>query len=150
MNALGAHEIFMSSLQRKELWQRTDRWDDKSVDTWFKTNLKDGGELGLGFTHEEPISNMLEQFVSSYKDLPFSAYQFQNKFRNETRAKSGIMRTREFIMKDMYSFAKSPQEHQVLYEKIASAYERIYTRVGIGGATYRTFASVGAFSKYIN
>src|SRR3989344_3211131 len=74
MNALGGQEISMSALQRKDLWERTDRWSDENVDAWFKTKLKDGAELGLGFTHEEPISNMLEQFVSSHKDLPFSVY----------------------------------------------------------------------------
>src|SRR3990167_3838425 len=148
MNALGAHEIFMSSLQRKELWQRTDRWDDKSVDTWFKTNLKDGGELGLGFTHEEPISNMLEQFVSSYKDLPFSVYQFQNKFRNETRAKSGIMRTREFIMKDLYYFSTDVAQHEKFYNRVAQAYRNVFDRTGIGHLTYMTRASGGSFSKF--
>jgi prolyl-tRNA synthetase len=148
MNALGAHEIFMSSLQRKELWERSNRWDDKEVDTWFKTRLKEGGELGLGFTHEEPISNMLEQFVSSYKDLPFSVYQFQNKFRNETRAKSGIMRTREFIMKDLYSFSKDEKEHEAFYQKAAEAYKKIFNRLGIGEKTYFTRASGGSFSKF--
>ena len=148
MNAIGGQEILMSSLQDPEIWKKTDRWSDKNVDVWFKSEFKTGGEVGFGWTHEEDVTSIAKKFVSSYRDLPFSAYQFQNKFRNETRAKSGIMRTREFIMKDMYSFAKSPQEHQVLYEKIASAYERIYTRVGIGGSTYRTFASGGAFSKY--
>lgn len=148
MNALGAHEIFMSSLQRKELWERTNRWDDKEVDAWFKTRLKEGGELGLGFTHEEPIANMLEQFVSSYKDLPFSVYQFQNKFRNETRAKSGIMRTREFIMKDLYSFSKDEREHEAFYQKAADAYKKIFNRLGIGDKTYFTRASGGSFSKF--
>lgn len=146
MNALGAHEIFMSSLQRKELWEKTDRWSDENVDVWFKTHLKEGGELGLGFTHEEPISNMLEQFVSSYKDLPFSAYQFQNKFRNETRAKSGIMRTREFIMKDLYSFNTDQEAHQEFYERVKEAYRNVFNRAGIGHKTYLTEASGGSFS----
>ena len=148
MNALGAQEIFMSSLQRKELWERTDRWSDEKVDAWFKTQLKDGAELGLGFTHEEPISNMLEQFVSSYKDLPFSLYQFQTKFRNETRAKSGIMRTREFIMKDLYSFSRDEAEHQSFYDRAADAYSKIFERVGIGEKTYMTRASGGSFSRF--
>ncbi len=146
MNALGSQEILMSALQRKELWQRTDRWSDENVDTWFKTALKDGGELGLGFTHEEPISNMLEQFVSSYKDLPFSVYQFQNKFRNETRAKSGIMRTREFLMKDLYSFNIDEQAHQDFYNKAKESYKRIFDRAGLGDKTYVTLASGGSFS----
>ena len=156
MDATGGQEVLMSSLQRKELWEITGRWSDDAVDVWFKTNLKKesegdgsrGKEIGLGWTHEEPFTNMMEQFVSSYRDLPFAAYQFQNKFRNETRAKSGIMRTREFIMKDMYSFARDTDEHQTVYEKIAAAYTRVYERVGIGEQTYRTFASGGAFSKY--
>ncbi len=151
MNELGGYEIFMSSLQRPELWKshfEQDRWDDANVDTWFKTKLKNGSELGLGFTHEEPISNMLEQFVSSYKNFPFSVYQFQNKFRNETRAKSGIMRTREFIMKDLYSFSKDEKQHLEFYEKAKEAYIKIFKRVGIGHVTYLTFASGGVFSKF--
>lgn len=148
MNKIGGQEIFMSSLQRKELWERTDRWNDQNVDVWFKTHLKEGAELGLGFTHEEPISNMLEQFVSSHKDLPFSVYQFQNKFRNETRAKSGIMRTREFIMKDLYSFSQNEAEHEVFYNKVAEAYKTIFRRAGLGDKTYMTRASGGSFSKF--
>ncbi len=151
MNALGAREILMSSLQRKELWEKhfnQDRWDDAKVDNWFKTKLKDGGELGLGFTHEEPISNMLEQFVSSYKDLPFAVYQFQTKFRNETRAKSGIMRTREFIMKDLYSFNIDESAHQEFYEKAKESYKKIFERVGLGDKTYITKASGGTFSEF--
>lgn len=151
MNNIGGQEILMSSLQRPELWQshfEQDRWDDNNVDSWFKTKLKNGGELGLAFTHEEPISNMLEQFVFSYKELPFSVYHFQNKFRNERRAKSGILRTREFIMKDLYSFSKDEREHLAFYDKVKQAYTNIFKRVGIGHLTYLTFASGGSFSKY--
>jgi len=148
MNAVGGQEILMSSLQDPELWKKTDRWSDEKVDVWFKGELKAGGEVGFGWTHEEDVTSIAKKFVSSYRDLPFSAYQFQNKFRNETRAKSGIMRTREFIMKDMYSFARNTEEHEAIYEKIASAYDRVYERAGIGASTYRTFASGGAFSKY--
>jgi prolyl-tRNA synthetase len=151
MNAIGGQEIFMSSLQRKELWERSGRWSDEVVDNWFKTKLKDGGDVGLGFTHEEPISNMLEQFVSSYKDFgssSFSVYQFQTKFRNELRAKSGIMRTREFIMKDLYSFSKSSAQHEIFYQQAKGAYEQIFKRVGIGNITYFTRASGGTFSKF--
>lgn len=148
MNSLGAQEVSMSTLQRKELWERTGRWNDEVVDTWFKTQLKDGAELGLGFTHEEPISNMLEQYVSSYKNLPFSVYQFQNKFRNETRAKSGIMRTREFVMKDLYSFSQNEKEHHDSYNQIAESYKRIFNKIGIGDSTYVTYSSGGTFSKF--
>ena len=106
MNTIGGQELSMTALQQKSVWESTGRWSDDVVDVWFKSQLKSGSEVGLGFTHEEPLTNMMTQYVSSYKDLPMSVYQFQTKFRNETRAKSGIMRTREFIMKDLYSFAK--------------------------------------------
>lgn len=145
---LGAHEIFMSSLQRKDLWDKTDRWDDDKVDIWFKTELKEGSKVGLAFTHEEPIAQMLEQHVSSYKDLPFSVFQFQTKFRNEARAKSGVMRTREFIMKDLYSFSTDEKQHEDFYNKAAEAYKKIFERVGIGELTYMTRASGGSFSEF--
>jgi prolyl-tRNA synthetase len=148
MNKVGGQEVLMSSLQDPELWKKTDRWSDENVDVWFKSELKAGGEIGLGWTHEEDITAIAEKFVASYRDLPFLAYQFQNKFRNETRAKSGIMRTREFIMKDMYTFARNKEEHQRLYDQISQAYDRVFVRAGIGAQTYRTFASGGAFSKY--
>lgn len=151
MNAIGGQEIIMTALQRPELWKshfEQDRWDDKNVDSWFKTKLKDGSERGLAFTHEEPISNMLEQFVASYKDLPFYVYQFQTKFRNEKRAQSGIMRTREFVMKDLYSFSRNETEHLEFYEKAKQAYMNIFKKVGIGHITYLTFASGGVFSKF--
>ena len=108
MNAIGGQEVFLTSLQGPEVWRKSGRWDDKIVDVWFKTKLKNGGELGLANTHEEALTALLSHHVSSYKDLPLLVYQFQTKFRNETRAKSGIMRTREFIMKDLYSFARPP------------------------------------------
>lgn len=148
MNAIGGVEMQMSALQNKSLWEATDRWDDEKVDVWFKTELQVGGELGLGFTHEEPFTAMMKQYISSYKDLPVLAYQFQRKFRNEVRAKSGIMRTREFIMKDLYSFASSQQEHEKIYEEVASSYTRIFDALGIGDVTYKTFASGGVFAKY--
>ncbi|OGG60647.1 prolyl-tRNA synthetase [Candidatus Kaiserbacteria bacterium RIFCSPHIGHO2_01_FULL_56_24] len=148
MNAIGGQEVLMSALQRRELWEKTDRWDDKKIDNWFKTSLKDGGLLGLGFTHEEPITNMVEQFIPSYQNLPFTVYQFQTKFRNEERAKSGLMRTREFIMKDLYSFSKNEIEHLAFYEKAKDAYKKIFNRVGIGDRTYLTYASGGSFSQF--
>ncbi|MBI4087993.1 prolyl-tRNA synthetase [Candidatus Kaiserbacteria bacterium] len=148
MNAIGGQEILMTTLQQKELWEQTDRWSDSAVDAWFKTKFKDGGEAGLGFTHEEPLTNIMRLHISSHHDLPKLVYQIQWKFRNEERAKSGIIRGREFLMKDLYTFAGSEAEHTKLYEKVASAYERIFARLGIGGQTYRTFASGGVFSKY--
>ncbi len=148
MNAIGGQEISMTALQNPEIWKTTDRWDDGKVDNWFKTKLKNGSELSLGFTHEEPMTNMIRPFIQSYRDLPKYAYQFQTKFRNETRAKSGIMRGREFVMKDLYSFSRSQEELDAFYEEAAAAYSRIFERVGIGERTYKTFASGGVFAKY--
>jgi prolyl-tRNA synthetase len=148
MDAVGGHEMRLTTLQDPEIWQITDRWDDKKVDVWFKTKLKNGSELGLGPTHEEPIIRALKPFVNSYKDLPFMAYQIQTKFRNETRAKSGVMRGREFLMKDLYSFARNETEHEELYERIKQAYFKVYERLGIGEQTFLTFASGGMFSEY--
>lgn len=148
MNAIGGQEISLTALQDKNLWESTDRWDDSKVDVWFKTELKNGGELGLGFTHEEPMTRMMAQFVRSFRDLPQYVYQFQTKFRNETRAKSGIMRTREFIMKDLYSFCRTKEDQEKYYETAKDAYTKIFKRLGLGDTTYYTFASGGVFSKY--
>jgi prolyl-tRNA synthetase len=148
MNSIGAQEIQMSVLQNMELWQKTGRWDDKVVDDWFKSKLANGSEIGLGLTHEEPITNMLRRFVNSYKDLPLYVYQIQAKFRNELRAKSGLMRGRELLMKDMYSYSRSVAEHEEFYEKTIAAYHRVYQRLGIGEITYMTFASGGIFTKF--
>ena len=148
MNAIGGQELTMPSLQDPEVWKKTDRWNDELVDVWFKSKLAAGGEIGFGWTHEEVVTNLMTQYVSSYKDLPRYIYQIQNKFRNEVRAKSGIMRTREFLMKDLYSFARTEAEHTAFYEACADAYVRVYNRIGIGDKTYKAFASGGAFSKY--
>ncbi|HET6622389.1 MAG TPA: aminoacyl--tRNA ligase-related protein [Candidatus Saccharimonadales bacterium] len=148
MNAIGSNELIMTGLQNKAVWEKTGRWDDEVVDIWFKTSLQDGTELGLGWSHEEPIVEMLKNFVSSYKDLPISLYQFQTKMRNELRAKSGIMRGREFVMKDMYSFHSSVKDLGKYYDQTIEAYKRVYDRLGIGRDTYVTFASGGAFTKF--
>lgn len=148
MDAIGGQEIHMPSLQDPSLWKKTDRWNDEKVDVWFKSELKAGGEIGFGWTHEEVVTDIMRQYVSSYKDLPLFAYQIQRKFRNEMRAKSGIMRTREFDMKDLYSFCATQEQHDAFYESCAEAYMRIFARIGIGDKTYRTFASGGAFSKF--
>lgn len=148
MNAIGGQELLMSALQDKELWSRTDRWDDAKVDNWFKTELKSGGETGLGITHEEPLTRIMSEHISSYRDLPVLAYQFQNKFRNELRAKSGVMRGKEFMMKDMYSFSKDNDAHTEDYNKIRDAYVKIFQRLGIGDKTYVTFADGGIFADF--
>lgn len=148
MDAIGGNEVQMSVLQPKDIWEKTGRWDDKVVDNWFKTKLASGAELGVGLTHEEPITDFLREYVSSYKDLPVYIYQIQTKFRNELRAKSGLMRGREFLMKDLYSFSRTQEEHDSFYEKTATAYLKVYERLGLGDITYRTYASGGIFSQF--
>lgn len=148
MNAIGGQELSMTALQDKKVWEKTNRWDDAVVDNWFKTKLKSGTEVGLGFTHEEALTSLMKDYIQSYRDLPRYAYQFQTKFRNEERAKSGIMRGREFLMKDLYSFSKSAEQHDEFYAKAAQAYKNVFMRAGIGERTYMTFASGGSFSKY--
>ena len=148
MNRISSQELLMSTLQRQELWQETGRWSDELVDVWFKSHLQDGTEVGFGWTHEEPIIELLRSYLKSYKDLPISVYQFQNKLRNELRAKSGIMRGREFIMKDMYSIHASKEDLDAYYQEVIEAYKRCYNRFGLGDDTYVTFASGGAFTKF--
>ena len=148
MNKIDSQELVMSTLQRKETWQETGRWSDELVDVWFKSKLQDGTDVGFGWTHEEPIVDLLRNYLKSYKDLPISVYQFQNKLRNELRAKSGIMRGREFVMKDMYSVHASKEDLDKYYNAAIEAYKRCYDRFGIGDETYVTFASGGAFTKF--
>jgi len=148
MDAIGGQEVSLASLQDPELWKKTGRWDDVAVDAWFKTSLKTKAELGLAFTHEEPLTQLMRDHISSYRDLPQYVYQIQTKFRNEARAKSGLMRTREFLMKDLYSFTATEAELDEFYEKAKQAYTKIFNAVGLGGRTYITFASGGAFSKF--
>lgn len=148
MDRIGGREVLLTALQNPEIWRETNRWDDAIVDNWFKTALKNGSELGLGFTHEEAITSMMKRHIASYRDLPVYSYQIQTKFRNEERAKSGIVRGREFLMKDLYSFSATEQDLDAFYDRCAEAYLRIFSRVGIGAQTFKTFASGGVFSKY--
>lgn len=147
MNAIGGQELLLTTLQDPELWKKTNRWDDAVVDNWFKSKLVTGSEVGIANTHEEQLAQLLTSFVHSYKDLPFAAYQFQTKFRNELRAKSGIMRAREFIMKDLYSFSRTEEEFREFYERAAEAYLKVFARVGLGEVTYRTVAAGGSFTS---
>ncbi|NQV88423.1 MAG: prolyl-tRNA synthetase [Parcubacteria group bacterium] len=146
INGLGGQEIFMSTFHPKEKWVATGRWN--TMDDLYKVKDSSGREVAIGPTHEEIVVPIAREYVSSYKDLPFSLYQFQNKFRMELRAKSGILRGREFLMKDLYSFSKDEKEHNDFYEKSKIAYKKIFERAGIGSKTYITFASGGTFSKY--
>lgn len=148
MNQIGGLEMKTSIIQSKEVWEKSNRWDDTVVDNWFKTKLKNGREVGLSFTNEEAYANILKQYISSYKDLPMYPYDFKSIFRNEARSKSGILRGREFYWKALYSFSKDEAEHNKFYEKAKIAYKNIYNRVGIGDLTYITFASGGSFSKF--
>lgn len=147
MNAIGGQELHMTTLQGPDVWEKTGRFDDAVVDNWFKTKLASGQELGIANTHEEPITAMLTHHVSSYKDLPVFVYQFQTKFRNELRAKSGMMRAREFLMKDLYSFSATEEEFRKFYEQCAQAYLNIFERTGLGAITYRTVAAGGSFTS---
>lgn len=148
MDAIGGQELIMTTLQNKALWERTGRWGDDVVDVWFKSELKAGGEVGFGWSHEEPIGEMMKSYVSSYKDLPIYVYQFQTKLRNELRVKSGVMRGREFLMKDMYSFCVDGEDHSTFYNATIEAYNRVYARLGLGDDTFVTFASGGAFTEF--
>lgn len=148
MDAITGKELIMTALQRKETWDTTGRWDDEIVDVWFKTKLKDDTELGLAWSHEEAIIEMMKHHITSYKDLPQNVYQFQTKFRNELRSKSGIMRGREFVMKDMYSCSVDEEQHEKFYKECIEAYNRVFERLGIGEDTFVTFADGGAFTQF--
>ncbi|GMX58824.1 MAG: proline--tRNA ligase [Candidatus Microsyncoccus archaeolyticus] len=142
MNEIEAQEILMPALHPKDNWEKTGRWDVKEM---FKIEDE---ELGLGWTHEEIITPLMKRHILSYRDLPKYIYQIQTKFRNEPRAKSGLLRGREFIMKDLYSFHENEDDLDVYYEKVKQAYFKIYERCGLKEKTYLTLASGGTFSEY--
>ncbi|MBU0646074.1 hypothetical protein KJ611_01180 [Patescibacteria group bacterium] len=144
MDALGAQEILMPALTPKDNWVQTGRWDE--IDVLFKLEGAGGKEYALGSTHEEIVTPLVKKFVNSYKDLPVAVYQIQDKFRNEPRAKSGLLRGREFSMKDLYSFHQSIEDLDEYYEEAIAAYNKIFQRLGIPAIV--TEASGGDFSKY--
>ena len=146
MNKVGGQEVLMSSFQPKENWEKTGRWE--AMTDLYKVSDSSGREVALGPTHEEIVVPILKNYISSYKELPIALYQIQNKFRMELRAKSGMLRGREFIMKDMYSFHTTAEDFENFYNKMKEVYKTIFKRVGIGHLTYLTFASGGTFSKY--
>jgi len=146
MQDIGGQEILMPVLQPKENWQKTSRWDN--LDILFKVKGSGDKEYALGPTHEEVVSPLAKKVVFSYRDLPFSVFQIQTKFRDELRAKSGILRTREFLMKDLYSFHATQEDLNKYYDNVAKIYDKIFKEVGIGKITHRTLASGGSFSKY--
>lgn len=148
MEAIDGQEMSLTALQNPEVWKKTGRYSDDVVDIWFKTKFKNDTETCLAITHEEPLTNLMIQQIDSYKDLPLYAFQFQTKFRNEVRSKGGLLRVREFLMKDLYSFDKTKEDHEKYYERAKQAYIKIWERLGIGDETYVTFASGGSFSKF--
>lgn len=130
MDAIGGQEMFMPALQPKTLWEETGRWD-KMDPPLFKFKDQHKKDLTLGPTHEEVITDLARKRVESYKDLPFYLYQIQDKFRNEMRPAGGLLRTREFVMKDLYSFHASEEDLKKYYEKVKKAYIRIFQRCGL-------------------
>lgn len=145
MNAIGGQEMIMTAIQPKELWQKTNRWKTPEEIMFKMVEPKGEPTVGLAWTHEEPITQIAKRFISSYRDLPRAVYQFQTKFRNEPRAKSGIIRMREFVMKDLYSFHASNSDLDAYYEKVKQAYLNIFSRCGLKAMIVE--ASGGAFTK---
>lgn len=146
MTAIGAQEILMPALQPKENWQRTGRWENLNV--LFKLKGRGGKNYVLGATHEEIVTPLAKMKISSYKDLPIYLFQIQNKFRDEPRAKSGLLRGREFIMKDLYSFHTDQKDLDDYYEIVSRSYLKIFKRCGLSESVYVTLASGGTFSKH--
>ena len=139
-------EILMPALNPKENWQKTGRWDN--LDILFKLKGNGDKDYALAPTHEEVVVPLAKKIIFSHRDLPLSIFQFQTKFRNELRAKSGILRTREFLMKDLYSFHSTERDLDKYYDKMIKIYMNIFKECGIGKNTYQTLASGGSFSKY--
>ena len=146
MTAIGGQEILMPALQPKENWDKTDRWNH--FDALLKLKAFGDKDFGLGPTHEEVVSPLAKKLILSYKDLPLYLFQIQTKFRNEARAKSGLLRGREFLMKDLYSFHASQDDLDDYYRQATDSYFKIFDRCGLGAKTYLTAASGGTFSKY--
>lgn len=146
MSQAGVNEVLMTSLCPSENWKTTGRWDE--VDVLYKVPMSDGKEVALSPTHEEIVTPLVQNYLQSPKDFPLGVYQIQTKFRNEPRAKSGILRGREFLMKDAYSFHLTDEDFQTYYENMKDVYHRVYKRLGIGESTHIVAASGGDFSEF--
>ncbi|MBI4450023.1 hypothetical protein HY634_03110 [Candidatus Uhrbacteria bacterium] len=146
MDALGCQEILMPALHPKEYWVQTKRWD--TVDVLFKVKSQTGKEYGLGASHEEIVTPLAGKFIQSYRDLPLAVYQIQTKFRDELRAKGGVLRGREFGMKDCYSFHATTADFEQFYSRMLEAYRKVYERCGV--AAIRVRASGGMFTQNIS
>ena len=146
MESIGGQRILMPGLIPKANWEKTGRWG--SFDALFKLKGQGETEYALGATHEEVVVPLIKNYIKSYKDLPLAIFQIQDKFRNELRTKSGILRTREFLMKDLYSFHATEKDLDDYYEKVKKSYEKIFKKTGIASKTYLTLASGGTFSEF--
>lgn len=145
MDIIGGQEVFLPALHPKKIWEQTGRWKYEEM---FKIKNRGNKDYGLGWTHEEIITPLIKKFAHSYKDLPIYVYQIQNKFRDELRAKSGLLRGTEFIMKDLYSFHQTQEDLDDYYEKVKQTYFKIFKKCGLKNQTFLTLASGGSFSKY--
>src|ERR671910_1067019 len=139
MDAIGGQEMLMPVLHPAELWQRSGRY---SIPELFKLQDRRGAELVLAMTHEEAVTQHVAQVVRSYRQLPFSLYHFQIKERDEPRPRAGLLRTREFIMKDAYTFDRDKEGLDAHYERYREAYDKVMDRCGI--EWYRVESDVGA------
>lgn len=146
MEKADASEILMPAMSPKKYWENTKRWD--SIDVLFKVELSGGKEIALNPTHEEVVTPLVQKFANSPKDFPKAVFQIQNKFRNEARAKSGLLRGREFLMKDAYSFHTSLEDFEKYYDVMTKAYHNIYRELGIGDITKLVAADGGEFSEF--
>src|SRR3989344_6010568 len=142
MNALGASELLMPAFISKKYWQSTDRWD---VGVMYKVKDSSGQDYGLAFTHEEVLTPLLKKFISSWRDLPVALYQIQSKFRDEPRARAGLLRTKEFVMKDLYSFHADAKDLDSYYNEAAGGYKKIFKRLGLNAKPVE--ASGGDFTE---
>ncbi len=150
INAIGGQELQFTSLQPKELWEKTSRWELLGSKEKIMHQFEDHSQkkIGLASTHEEPATFFAKDFIDSYKDLPKAIYQFQKKFRDELRPKSGLVRLREFLMKDLYSFHVNEEDLGDYYQKVADAYFKIFERCGLQAVKIE--ASGGIFTKNVS
>lgn len=144
MNVAGGQEVLLSALQNKNSWEKTGRW--KSFDALFKVKSQYKADYALGPTHEEVLVPTVAEFVTSYRDLPLYIYQIQNKFRDEARAKAGLLRGREFLMKDLYSFHESEKDMESYYENMKKVYSKTFKRLGLDAIEAK--AAGGTFSDF--
>lgn len=146
MNKLGGQEILMPALTPKDNWVKTGRWENPGAEVMFQIKGRSDKEFALGWTHEEIVTPLVKKFVQSYRDLPVAVYQIQDKFRNEPRPKSGLLRGLEFSMKDLYSFHADAQDLEKFYEKAKIAYSNVFSCCGLDAKLVE--ASGGAFSEF--